>query len=183
MSKLFHAGRLDVAAFAQAQARLEGRDPLSAYPRLLPQLHAAPAEASTLDWSAQGGYRRAVDGSQRPALQLRASTTLPLTCQRCLTQVMTPVDIDRHVVFMPDEDTAAALDDASDDDLLALEDHLDLYGLIEDELLLALPLVPRHDECPQAVQLSAVDADFDASGGGRPNPFAALAALKKSDAH
>ncbi len=183
MSKLFQAERLDVAAFAQAQARLEGRDPLSAYPRLLPQLHAAPAEASTLDWTAQGGYRRAVDGSQRPALQLRASTTLPLTCQRCLGQVMTPVDIDRHFVFMPDEDTAAALDDASDDDLLALEDHLDLYGLIEDELLLALPLVPRHEQCPEKVQLGVADADFDAGAEERPHPFAALAALKKPGTH
>lgn len=181
MSKVFHAGRLDVAAFAQAQARLAGRDPLSGYARVLSQLHAEPAAESTLEWGVQGSYRRAVDGSHQPALQLRASANLPLTCQRCLGQVMVPIEVDRHVVFMPDEDTAAALDDASEDDLMALVNDLDLHQLIEDEVLLALPLVPRHEQCPQPVTLSVADADFDAGSEDRPNPFAALAALKKTN--
>ncbi len=47
------------------------------------------------------------------------------------------------------EEAAAALDAESDDDVLALESSLDLHALVEDELLLALPLVPRHDECPE----------------------------------
>ena len=47
-----------------------------------------------------------------------------------------------------------------------------------DELLLALPLVPRHEICPDSVPLSAQSADFDASQAQRPSPFAALAALK-----
>ena len=41
-----------------------------------------------------------------------------------------------------------------------------------------LPLVPRHDECPDAVQLSVQSADFDAAQEEKTNPFAALAALK-----
>ena len=78
---------------------------------------------------------------------------------------------------------AAALDDASEDDVLALSGELDVRELVEDELLLALPLVPRHDVCPGAVRLSAQDADFDAAGDERPHPFAGLAALKAGKPH
>ena len=62
--------------------------------------------------------------------------------------------------------------------MLALAPDFDLRALIEDELLMALPLVPRHDECPDAVQLSVQSADFDAAQEEKTNPFAALAALK-----
>ena len=36
----------------------------------------------------------------------------------------------------------------SEEDLLALSREFDLHELIEDELLMALPVVPKHDECP-----------------------------------
>mgnify|MGYP000626686765 FL=1 len=45
-------------------------------------------------------------------------------------------------------------------------------------LILALPLVPRHEVCPQAVTTEVADEAFD-EASERPNPFAALAALKK----
>jgi uncharacterized protein len=53
--------------------------------------------------------------------------------------------------------------------------------VLEDELLMALPLVPMHEECPVAPRLQAGDLrDSDATGepGENPNPFAALAQLK-----
>jgi uncharacterized protein len=177
MNKPFHARRLDVAAFAQAGASLSGQDPLRKYERLA-QESRRPEADSTIEWQAQGEHRAAADGSVRPALHLRASVALPLTCQRCMGEVIEPVAVDRHIVFAPDEDTAAALDDASDDDVLALAPDLDLQALIEDELLMALPLVARHDTCPEAVPLSAQDAAFDDALQEKVNPFAALAALK-----
>ena len=177
MSKTFAPGRLDVAAFAQAKASLSAHDSIQKYERLAQELRAPEADL-TIDWQADGERRSAVDGSRRPALHLRAQATLPLTCQRCMGEVRVPLAVDRHFVFVPDEDTAAALDEASDDDVLALAPDFDLRALIEDELLMALPLVPRHDECPDAVQLSVQSADFDAAQEEKTNPFAALAALK-----
>ena len=177
MSKTFNAQRLDVAAFADAKAVLSGTESLQKYERLAQELRAPEADL-TIDWQADGEQRSAVDGSRRPALHLRAQATLPLTCQRCMGEVRVPLAVDRHFVFVPDEDTAAALDEASDDDVLALAPDFDLRALIEDELLMALPLVPRHDECPDAVQLSVQSADFDATQEEKTNPFAALAALK-----
>jgi uncharacterized protein len=71
---------------------------------------------------------------------------------------------------------AAELDADHEDDVLALNRSLDLRSLVEDELLLALPLVPRHDVCPEPLPL--VDDDENAEPE-RANPFAVLAALKR----
>lgn len=177
MSKTFRPERLDVAAFAQAQSQLSGRDPLPEYERLAQEATALEAEL-TVDWQVDGEERNAIDGSRRPALHLRVRTALPLTCQRCMGPVHVPIEVDRHIVFAPDEDTAALLDEASDDDVLALTPEFDLRALIEDELLMALPLVPSHEQCPEAVQLSAQSAGFDAAQQAQAKPFAALAALK-----
>ena len=56
--------------------------------------------------------------------------------------------IEKALRFVHGEDAAAELDADSDDDVLASSRSLDLRALIEDELLLALPLVPRHEACP-----------------------------------
>ena len=50
---------------------------------------------------------------------------------------------------------------------------------MEDELLMELPVVPRHGVCPDPVKMQAEDADFEAAQESRPNPFAALATLQK----
>jgi uncharacterized protein len=177
MDKVFQARRLDVTAFAQARGLLQGRDLLSNYERLTLDRAALEAD-SFVNWQVRGEFRAAVDGSVRPALHLVADAILPLTCQRCLEPVSAPVHIDAHFIFMPDEPSAAALDDASEDDVLALTNALDLHVLIEDELLLAQPLVPRHAHGPREVRLSVQDDDLDAAAQDPPHPFAALAVLK-----
>ena len=177
MSKTFNPRHLNVAAFAQAKAELAGEELLQKPERLAQELHG-PAGDLTLKWQAQGESRSAVDGSVRPAIHLRVQAALPLTCQRCMDAVVTPVDVDRHFVFVPDEDTAAALDDESEDDVLELSADFNLLGLVEDEVLMALPLVPSHDECPTGVVHSVQTDDFDEAAEEKPHPFAALAALK-----
>ena len=82
-----------------------------------------------------------------------------------------------------------AEDDASEEDLLVMAPQFDLLGLLEDELLMAIPLVPMHNECPQAPTLSSGQLETGgalgdapgaaAAGSGKPNPFAVLAQLKK----
>jgi len=181
MNKPFHARRLDVAAFAQAGASLSGRDPLQKYERLAQELRRPEAD-STIEWQAQGEHRAAADGSVRPALHLRASVALPLTCQRCMGTVATPLEVDQWYRFVATEDIAMAQDDESEEDLLVMEPHFDLLTVLEDELLMALPLVPMHDECPVAPVLQVGEEALAAQAtetGEKPNPFAVLAQLKK----
>ena len=61
--------------------------------------------------------------------------------------------------------------------MLALERSFDVIELLEDELLLALPLVPRHEACPQPLPMVAEPVEEPAEE--RANPFAALEALRK----
>ena len=70
------------------------------------------------------------------------------------------------------------LDDESEEDVLVLEALFNAHALIEDELLMALPMVPMHDECPVQVKLESATQDFDPVAGEKANPFAALASLR-----
>lgn len=173
---------LEVAAFARGAGHLEGRWPLQATTRLMQSAmaEALPAEGTEVIWSARGELQPARAGEAPPTqiwLHLEASTRLPLECQRCLGPVVTPLAIERRIQFVHGEDAAADLDAESDDDVLAVTRSLDLQTLIEDELLLALPLVPRHEVCPAPLQAPASDKNPPDEA---PNPFAALVTLKRS---
>ncbi|MBD3893272.1 YceD family protein [Hydrogenophaga sp.] len=174
--------RLDVRTLAQAGVGLRGQEPLLRFDRLSEgfSAEAAALAAGVVDWQAHGELRPAATGGQAAVwLRLQVHAAVPLCCQRCLTPVSIELQVDRWFRFVPNEASAAAEDDACEEDLLALEPPLNLYELLEDELLLALPLVPLHDVCP-APLLPVADAAAltGPADGARKNPFAALAALK-----
>lgn len=176
----FDPARLDVAAMAEQGASLSGSWPLASLLRLAASTHAqAPPKASdTVTWSVRGERRPVAGAPAEIWLHLRAGACLELECQRCLGPVATALQIDRALRFVAGEDQAAALDSQSEDDVLALSRSLDLRDLAEDELLLELPLVPRHEVCPQPLPLASESALIDGEME-RPNPFAVLQALKE----
>ena len=55
--------------------------------------------------------------------------------------------------------------------------EFNLMELIEDELLMEVPVVPRHEECPVPVKLESSDADFEQANEQKENPFAVLQSL------
>lgn len=177
MSIEFQARHLDVSAFAQAGATLRGSDLLSNYERLLEECSGQGVDRQ-VHWEVRGAQQTDASGHVRVWLHLTAGVSLPLTCQRCLG----PVDMDLEVVrdfrFVATEAQAEAEDEESEEDVLVLSRDFDLQALVEDELLMALPLVPRHTICPTEVKLAVQDADFEAAQQAQPKPFAALAGLK-----
>lgn len=187
MPSSFDPRRLDVSAFARAGASLQGRAPLSAWERLaaeadlsasvpaLPGAGAGLAEPG-VHWQARAELRAVAAGSAQPWLHVQATARLPLRCQRCLGPTDTRVEVDRWFRFVADEATALAEDDRSEEDVLVLDPRFDLIGLVEDELLMALPLVPRHSQCPEPLPTPVDPAEAPAE---RPHPFAVLAKLKR----
>jgi uncharacterized protein len=167
--------RLDVAAAAAAGAEYAGRPPLSELVRLADG--AAVAVDVPVEWSAQFEQRREPGGSRQAWLRLRAHARVARECQRCLQPVLLALDVDRAFRFAPSEDEAAALDAESEEDVLALSRQFDLQALVEDELLLALPIVPKHEQCPAPLALAPADAVADDVPAA--HPFAALAMLKR----
>ncbi|MBC7647534.1 MAG: DUF177 domain-containing protein [Vitreoscilla sp.] len=132
-----------------------------------------------VNWQAAAELRVGSTGQPDTWLHLEANTTVPMTCQRCMGAVQTPLQIDQWYRFVASEEIAMAEDDASEEDLLVMAPQFDLLALLEDELLMALPLVPMHEVCPVAPLLSAGDLGGDVDEEARPHPFAALAQLKK----
>ena len=170
--------RLDVEAFAKDGGSLEGEWPLASLGRLIETVHpdALPTREDVATWRAEGESRPVRGGPPQVWLHVKAAARVSLVCQRCLGPVQVPLETERSFHFVPGEDAAAQIDADSEDDFLALNRSLDLRELVEDELLLALPLVPRHDECPQPLPMP--DAD-ELEEEPTPSPFAALAVLKR----
>ncbi len=186
MSSHFSPEQLDVMSFARARAHLDSRltrdvDGAS-LARLFNRLSdeaCEPQGLNSVSWHAQAELRPGASGELQPWLSLEVECSVRLVCQRCLTPADISVSAQRWFRFVADEATAAAEDDESDEDVLALEPRFNLIELVEDELLMAIPLVPMHDVCPDVVPTSAGEEEFQAVLESRPSAFAALAQLKK----
>lgn len=161
--------RLDVAAFAAEGGLLEGDWPGASLDRLA-DLQVPPQDVGQADvhWRVQGERRLKAGSEAELWLTLSAQAPVWLTCQRCLQPMAVDLALDRRLRFVRGESQAEALDAESDDDVLALPRWLDLRELVEDELLLGLPLVPRHETCPQPLPVPIrLDDDSDEPVGQR----------------
>ena len=179
MIKAVDATRLNVQALAETGAVLNESISLHKLERLAPESIEEKAE-STINWQAKFELRE----NAAVWLHLHAATSIALTCQRCLTVVLTPLAVTQWYRFVGSEAIAMAEDDESEEDLLVMTPQFDLLAVLEDELLMALPLVPMHEVCPVQLAIpafSAGEADFTEPVAEKPHPFAALAQLKKSN--
>jgi uncharacterized protein len=173
----FDPRHLDIERFAAEGAALEGRWPTRGFGRLVETTAAgeAPGPDDEVEWRARGERRTARGEEPQTWLRLDASCRLALQCQRCLQPVATDLVAQRELRFVAGEDPAAQLDAECDYDVLASSRALDLHELIEDELLLALPLVPLHEVCHQPLPFANEEE------AAADHPFAGLAALKRRD--
>jgi len=171
-----HPPKLDVRHAAASQLLMEGHDLLSNYERLMQETQGLVVE-NRLYWTARVDLRPDVAGQPAHWLHLTVTTTLPQICQRCLGPVDVLVQVDREFRFVDSEAVAEQQDEECEEDLLVISREFDLASLVEDEVLMALPLVPRHETCPVDVKMVAADDDFEAPAE-KPNPFAMLAQLK-----
>lgn len=167
---------LDVQALCRSGARLQGREPLRSFTRLLEGLTPGDDGAGQVVWSAQGEQRPVRGGPAQDWLHLQAEARVWLQCQRCLQPWAQPLSVQRAFCFVATEAQAEALDEELEDDVLVMPRRLDLIELLEDELILSLPLVPRHEpDCPAPLLALASATSGGASADEAPHPFAALA--------
>ena len=168
---------MDLSAFARSGGRAASGDLLLKYERLTKETQALEAN-SLVNWTAQGELRAASGGTDQIWLHVTAAARVVLTCQRCLLPLQTDLQVTRSFRFVANEVLAEAQDETSEEDVLALQRDFDLRGLIEDELLMDIPIVPRHDVCPVPVKLAAADADFEQLSAPTDRPFDVLARLR-----
>lgn len=171
----FATAVIDSLRFAESGSRLAGRLALSRLPRLADVLATRDGwldcvlEACRIDCA----------GEAKPGLRLKVMGRLHLQCQRCLAEVGFDCAIDSRLLLVPpggdwpEEELETDAFDAID-----ASQTLSLLALVEEEVLLALPIVPRHTDCaPPAAVVGAPEGD------SAPSPFAALAGLKEHLKH
>jgi uncharacterized protein len=174
--------RLDIRSFAQDAAQLDGTLLLSKLERLTQDLYRVDADLASnlVQWLAAGSSVPITGGAAQSWLHLEVSMQAPMQCQRCLEQVIVPVEIARDFRFVKNEDEANAQDDEADEELLVISKQFNLLELIEDEIIMALPFAPVHETCPKKVKLASSAEDFEAALGEKTNAFAVLGVLKKA---
>ncbi len=101
---------------------------------------------------------------------------LEVTCQRCLAPLRIAVDSPVRLGVVTSIDEGNRLPEAYEP-LLLEQEQIPFASIVEDELILAIPPVPKHGRCSPATTRSE-DPDFEAAAGERENPFAVLAQLK-----
>jgi uncharacterized protein len=109
-----------------------------------------------------------------PALRLEVSGEVSLRCQRCMERLSFPLTLRREIVLAADVDGfEQPADEEEFVDTIPAMDRVDLRELVEEEILLALPMAPRHPagEC----RLRPVE---QVGAQGSASPFAVLARLK-----
>ncbi|MFT6590733.1 MAG: hypothetical protein ACI9I0_000270 [Rhodoferax sp.] len=168
---------IDVKAFAHAAGELSGQDSLSKYERLMQEAQGLGGDRA-LNWSARGEIRVDEADVEQIWLHVSVDVALPLTCQRCLGPVDIALAVSRSFRFVGTEEAAEAQDEEAEEDVLALSPDFNLADLIEDEVLMGLPVVPKHDSCPVDVKLAAEDAGFEVASAEKRHPFAVLAKLQ-----
>jgi uncharacterized protein len=178
MSRNFQPQRLNLQALAQDGQLWSEATPLQDLQRLAGEAQGLAPDAA-VQWQARAELRPQAGAEDQVWLHLSAQASVPLTCQRCMAAVSTPLEVDQWYRFVESEEVAMAEDDEAEEDLLVMVPQFDLLALLEDELLMALPLVPMHETCPVTPVFSAGDAAVEAAEA-KPNPFAVLGQLKKN---
>ncbi|MDE3010309.1 MAG: DUF177 domain-containing protein [Pseudomonadota bacterium] len=143
---------------------------MSALPELADRLASGDGAVA---WS----VRAARDAHGRPRLTLELDGQLQLICQRCLGPLPFAIRHQHALVVVKSEAELPELEDEEDDsDFVVVPGALDMQNAVLEELLLALPMMPRHE----TEQCHGPKDGPDAEEGGKPSPFAVLRGSPKT---
>ena len=148
--------------FANDQLNLGDRLTASQLPRLTEVL--ANSDKSSVEFELLGTGKQ----FRQPSLHLTIKANLVVTCQRCLEEMN--IDLNLNFDYLISNTEISEAEDDDELDWLDASHEMDVCELIEDELLLALPIAPTHaHDCSK----------LSTQSGDKPNQFAALKGLIK----
>jgi uncharacterized protein len=160
----------DSLQLVQDRQVLSGTLSVAEFSRLSESLHD---NSGSLNYRVEG----TVDRRDRPLLKLQVGGAVRLQCQRCLDGFEHNVAIASTVRLVAPEVLDREYDDDPDEpDCVAASKTFDLAALIEDEVLLALPVYPRHEESRCKVRVASAGTMALAA---KVEAFSALQALKQ----
>jgi len=127
------------------------------------------------------------DEEQRPLLSGSLRTEVKISCQRCMEPLELELECDVALLALASDDEVQALhstDTALDAVIMHADTGFDVLAVIEDELLLSLPVVAVHEESDCSAALNAFrrkQEEAERAEEVAQNPFAVLAQLKRND--
>lgn len=131
---------------------------------------------------AEGDVRVSIDFDRDalrvPYAELRIEAELPLECQRSLRRFLFPVQIVQRLGLVRDEAEDAGLPEGYEALLVPEDGMLRTAELVEDELILAVPVIPVAPGTEAMERDWPASADESAADSEAGKPFAALASLK-----
>lgn len=168
MSEKFIPEHIDPYRYAEQQLRLDGVVKYA-------DMHRLTSNVLNNDGTVAVHLQFGVDEQGITYLKGQLKTQLTLQCQRCMEPFIYEIMSDFVLGLVSTLDEANALPELYEP-ALATEGSLALRELIEDEIILNLPIIPRHepDECK--VKLPLADAGWEQGEGE--NPFHVLKSLK-----
>jgi uncharacterized protein len=138
---------IDTFEFSRKKEGAEGEQAVADFARLREE---TADTSGSVQWAMQGGTHTL----GHPLLQLSVKAEVKLMCQRCLTPFAFVVDSDATLLLTQDEEAADELEDKladEDIDVIAGSKSMNALELVEDEVLLAIPLSPKHERCPDQI--------------------------------
>lgn len=175
--KIYHARLMyarpfiDSLDFARNGQQLSGEVPVVELPRLLDE----PENLSgILRYVVRGG----VDKQGIPWIEISVDGHCQLRCQRCMNSLDFPLQLDTRLLLRDQagldelDDNGAGGDEEEFDSILA-DPHLNVLDLLEEEILLSLPIASKHE-------LGACQVADSENAAEEKSPFAVLAKLKRS---
>ena len=153
---------IDGFEFARSGSRLSGDWPAKDFRRLHEGFHAPEG---TLHYALEGLPLE----QGRPALRVSVTGRLRLTCQRCLGPLEFELKSEALLVLFAQEAELAGLPvEVEGPERIVAQREMSVLDLVEDEVLLAVPYAPRHEQCsPRAGDVPVAPQ----------RPFAGLRAL------
>ncbi|MBI3900193.1 MAG: DUF177 domain-containing protein [Gammaproteobacteria bacterium] len=163
---------IDPIQLADQGARLTGELPLKGMQRLIDMcLDDAGSAMIDLQFDrSQGDGVRTMVG--------RVHARLRMTCQRCLRPFELAVRTEPRLLLLRPREREDLLENG---DALVVEQSIPLSSLVEDELLLVMPMVPMHAPADCPVTRKSAGSQPQPTEDSRPNPFSVLERLKRTD--
>ena len=162
--------KIDPFRFADNQSRLQGSLPIKNMPRLLASLASDEGEAEV-------NIRFGVDEQGIRYLKGHLAAHLTVQCQRCMESYIYEIIGDFKLGILQREEEAISLPE-SYDPLVIQGAELFISDVIEDELIVSLPIVPMHELSQCKVQLPLVTQSAGLSDIEKDNPFKVIELLR-----
>lgn len=167
MNSTFLRKNINPVQLAALNEEIQGQLPLQQCERLDSLMIES---GGSVDFSLQFMH----DDAMRTIVRMRVQAECIVECGRCLQPMSHPITHSVELAIVANNDEAAELPDCYEPLLLA-ESNVDLVTLIEDELLLNLPVMPSHSEGACSV---SIPSQWTHGAENRINPFAVLKKLR-----